>query len=247
MKTAVIIEDELIALNLLKEIIKEYCDGINIVGCASNIMKGKELIESTSPDIVFLDIRLQNKTGFQLLDSLKRRSFRLIITTAYEKFALEAFKYNAIDYILKPYSPTDVKKAVDRVIKKKEDEKLFEKLSDLIQANDKKSNRITVSTEEGLYVLEISEILRLQSNQSYSKVFMKDENNILTSKSLNELHLKLPGNKFYRVHNSHVVNIDFVRQISNEDGGYLIMSDGSQVPIARRRKQDFLAVLNGQT
>ena len=241
----VIVEDEKNAFDLLKTILTGYCPEIHIVGNASNLKEGLTLINEQKPELVFLDIQLGSETGFELLDKLETKEFKLVITSAYDHYALEGFKYHAIDYILKPYSPSVVKEAVDRVKQLTTDQHLYKKLSALISPKPQQSEqeRITISTNDGLHVIEMKDIVRLEAQQSYSEIILADSKNILVSKSLSELQNQLPCHKFYRVHNGHLVNMACVKQISNQDGGYLIMTDGSHVPLARRRKQDFLAAL----
>ena len=235
---AIIIEDEIAATNLLSKIIRDYCPQINLVGDASNIATGIELIEKSHPELVFLDLRLQDKLSFEILDQIQDRAFYLIITTAYDEYAVKAFKYDAIDYILKPYVPKDIIAAINRVVEKKQSLSVFKKLHALLDQS-KKEERISLATNEGIRLCKADEILRMEADGSYCKVYLKDETLIL-SKPLAEIERNLPKEIFLRVHKGHTINKNYVKSFKNADGGYIEMSDGTQVPIARRRKQDFI-------
>ena len=242
---SVIIEDEKNAQDLLQSIIKDYCSDIRVVGTESTLANGIKLINELKPDLVFLDIQLGDSTGFELLEKLEVRNFKLVITTAYDHHALEGFKFEALDYVLKPYSPKRIISAIERVKKAKADEEVFNKLSALLEPQEKhlNKNKISLSTSEGVHLVEHQEIIRLEAQKSYTEVLLRNNTKLLLSKSMGELEKRLPDEHFFRVHSGHLVNVNCVRQMSNKDGGYLVMTDGSQVPLARRRKQDFLAAI----
>lgn len=243
MKTAIIIEDELDAQHLLSKIIDEYCPDINVSGCASNVQDGISLIESLDPDIVFLDIQLGERTGFQLLDSLSNKSFKLIITTAYQEFALKAFKYEAIDYVLKPYSPKSILLAISKVQKQTIDNEVYKRLESLL-SEQKKSSKISLPTTEGYTMVCTEDIVHVAADRSYSHVHLASKKKLMISRSLKEIEALLPSSIFFRLHTSHLINLDHLDMYNKEDGGYAVMTDGSQVPVARRRKTEFLEKLS---
>lgn len=243
MNTAIIIEDELDAQHLLTKILDDYCPDVKVVGCAANIVEGKTLIEDQDPDIVFLDIQLGATTGFQLLDSLKNKSFKLIITTAYQEFALKAFKYEAIDYVLKPYSPKSIIVALDKVKKQTNDKNdVYKKLEALLVAH-KSPAKISLPTANGYLMINPNDIVHVSADRSYSQVFLTSKKKLLISKPLKEIEAVLPSDSFFRPHTSHLININRLEMYNKEDGGYALMTDGTQVPVARRRKAEFLEKL----
>lgn len=236
-----IIEDEVDAQSLLSSIIKEYCPSLQLVGIAGNISDGIALIEESKPDLVFLDIELEGGTSFQLLDRLKHMSFRIIFTTAYDQYALKAFKYETIDYILKPYSPQDVIKSIERVRRTQHDIAIFNRLEYLIEQNDTSQNtKINIQTCEGISLISISDIVRLEADRSYCFVYLSDGERLLVSKPLKDFESQLPEDQFFRVHSTHLINMEYINKYIKEDGGFIIMTDGSHVPLARRRKHEFL-------
>lgn len=240
-----IIEDEVDAQSLLSSIINEYCPSLQLVGIAGSISEGIALLEESKPDLVFLDIELEGGTSFQLLDRLKHISFRIIFTTAYDQYALKAFKYEAIDYILKPYSPQDVLKSVERVRKTQHDQAIFNRLDYLIKQNNTLQNtRINIQTSEGISLISVSDIVRLEADRSYCFVYLSDGERLLVSKPLKDFESQLPDDQFFRVHSAHLINKEYVKKYIKEDGGMIIMTDGRQVPIARRRKHEFLQKLS---
>lgn len=234
---AIIIEDEIAATNLLSKILDDYCPNIDLIGKADSIQSGISLINELSPELIFLDIRLNGEKSFDMLDKLEDKSFYLIITTAYDEYAIKAFKYDAIDYILKPYVPKDIILAVNKALKQKQSHTVFNKLNQILQQTAT-HEQVSFATSEGLRLCTPDEILRLEASGSYCKIFLLNET-LLVSKSLAEIERTLSMDCFIRVHSGHTVNKKHVKSFKNADGGYIEMNDGSQVPIARRRKQDF--------
>lgn len=246
MRTAIIIEDEYDAQMLLTSILEQYCPDVTVLGTASTIADGKRLIIEEKPDIVFLDIQLGEETGFELLDQLSGHSFKLIITTAYQDFALKAFEYEAIDYVLKPYSPKSILLAIERVKKQVVDNQVYKRLESLL-SRQKSLSKVSLPTSEGYTMLCSSNIVHLVADRSYSYVHLSSAEKLLLSKSLKEIEALLPSASFFRLHASHLVNLNHVEKYVKDDGGYVLMSDGKQVPIARRRKAEFLELLTNNS
>ena len=241
---ALIIEDEKDAQNLLSKLINEYCVDVELVGIASNIKDGQILIEKEHPDILFLDIQLGHENGFDLLDILKNRPFKIVFTTAFEQYALKAFKYDATDYLLKPYSPKDVIAAVEKVKKRQYDETMYNRLEYLVKNGlDGNKQRISINTKEGVSYFEVDDISHVEADRSYCFIYTSDGQKTLVSKPLKEFESILPMDKFFRTHTSHLVNKKYVEKYVNEDGGYALLQGGIQVPVSRRRKVDFLSSL----
>lgn len=236
----VIIEDEPAAVQLLTSIVDEYCDDLNIVGTASNVDDGLALLTNKDIDAVFVDIRLGSETIFELLAQIEYTRYKIVFTTAYSDHALDAFKYEAIDYILKPYSPKQIIKAVDKLRKsvsvfRQND---LDKLLGAIQQT--KSSRISLNTSEGISFIDSSEILYCTADGAYCSVVSRHDGKIFVSKTLGEIESQLNPAQFIRIHASHVINIDHIKKFIKDDGGFVLMSDGKQIPVSRRKKQEFM-------
>ncbi len=230
---------------LLLEIIQEYAPSIQITGIARNVEQGIQLIENQKPDLIFLDLEMGDSSSFGMLDYFKNPTFKIIFTSEDEKHALKAFKYGAIDYIIKPFVPQDILSSIDRVKRTQFNEAIYNRLDYLIRQNHIGPNyKITIPTSEGINVLSISDILRIEADRSYCFIYLTDGDRILVSKPLKEIESLLPSDIFFRIHSAYLINLDYVKRYSKEDGGKVILNDGSHIPIARRRKKEFFERLN---
>ncbi len=239
-----IIEDEVDAQNLLSKIVREYCPDLEMVGIADSLSSAKKMITTKMPDLVFLDIELKDGNAFMLLEDIKQRNFKIIFTTAYEEFALKAFRYEAIDYIMKPYSPKDVITAVSRVKKKKYDETIYNRLDFLVkQSTRNQPQKISIPSSEGVTILNVSDVIRIEADRAYCYIYTSDSMKTMVSKPLKEIEESLPPDLFFRSHSGHLINMEYVSKYISEDGGYILMTDGTQVPLARRRKGEFIEVI----
>lgn len=239
-----IIENELTSLNLLKKILQEYCDDLCFTCSAGTINDAVHCIETNSPDLVFFDIELDDGQSFEIFDKLDHKDFKVIFTTAYDQYAIKAFQYDALDYILKPYTPSQVVKAVDKARKSKQKDTIFHELSSLLKNSNTNKRTITLATSEGLEIIQIDDIIRCQASQTYCNIFLLDDIRILISKSLSEIEKMLSfSDQFIRTHASHLVNLLHVKRVSTLDGDCIYMVNDDSVPLARRRKKDFIAAL----
>ena len=245
MLTAVIIDDEVDAVYSIELIINEYCSNVSIIGKANSAIEGRDLILEKKPDLIFLDIEMPRGTGFDLLEMLPERNFDIIFITAYNNWAIKAFKYSAVDYILKPIDIDELIEAVNKVEKNSSsrgfsDDK-YQALLENINVN--KNKKLSISTSEGIEYIEVSKIIRFEGEGSYSKIYIVDQPVLLISKNLKEFQELLSENNFFRTHNSHLINLEFVKKYVLKDGGHIEMKDNSIVPIARRKKDVFNEVM----
>ncbi len=244
---AVIVEDETKSRELLNLLLEKNCPNVSVVATAGNIEEGVEIIKKHEPELVFLDITMPDGTGFDLLSKLPEVKFDLIFTTATDKFALKAIKYSAIDYLLKPIDGEELKNAVNKVLEKKSKNASMENLSFLLQ-NLKKSDdnysKITLPTGNAYEIINIKDIIRCEAEGSYTNFFMAGGKKFLISASLKHYEDLLPPDDFIRAHHQHLINMSHVVRYLKVDGGYAVMSDGTQVEISRRKKDSFLARLN---
>ncbi len=240
---SVIIEDEEKSLAVLRYLIERHVgDKIEIVATHCSPVDGKKYLERNDVDLVFLDIQMPGMNGFELLDSLLKIDFDLIFTTAFNNYATKAFRYFAVDYLLKPVIAEELIEAIKRVetrnsfrYGKKDLAKIFHEIDN--QRDD--YTRLAVPTKEGVEFVQMDEILRLEADGNYTFIFLKSEKRIYTSKTLKFFEQLLPIAKFYRPHQSHIICISEMRKFVKTDGGYIVMSDGTQISVARSKRQEF--------
>lgn len=225
---------------MLEKIIQDFCPELALKGTAESVDQGVDLIKSVRPDIVFLDIEMRSGTGFDLLQQLDNPDFEVIFTTAYEQYAMKAIKFSALDYLLKPIDITELKNAIKKAIDKRQKENGNQNLLSLINnlRTDKKP-RISISTAEGIFYIEIDQIVRCEAKGAYTVFYLKNGTKITTSKNLKEYETLLSEHNFHRVHNSHIINIEEVHKYIKSDN-MVEMKDGSRVGISSQRKDSFL-------
>jgi two-component system LytT family response regulator len=244
MKKAVIIDDENRTRDLIAKMINSFGLDILAIPAGENVQSGIQAIEELKPDIVFLDIQMPDGTGFDVLKSVKDKNFEVIFITAHEEFAIKAIKFSALDYLLKPIDPEELKAAVEKAIKAvddKKEESQFEALQNNIQPNQKK--RLVLKTQESVYVVELHEIIRCEADRNYTSFFLSSGKKILVSKTLKEYETLLSTHNFLRVQQSHLVNLDYVDRYDKGNGGSVVMKDGSEVPLSPAKREVFFKII----
>ena len=243
---SLIIEDEERGRLFLESLITTYCPRVEIVGWADSVKTGIIAINEHQPELIFMDIHLLDGTGFEILEKVDDCDAALIFTTAYDQYALKAFKFSAIDYLLKPINVEELKDAVQRVFDRFDrninSQKIHSLLSN-IRKEDKEAPLMLVSTAETIEFIRIEDIIRCEAQGSYCMVYMKDKKPLLVSKVIKEFTFLLSDYSFYRVHQSHLINLKFVSKYLK---GYnsLELDDGTRVQLARSRKDDFFQKLH---
>ncbi|MBC7382781.1 MAG: response regulator [Bacteroidia bacterium] len=240
----IIVEDELRGRNALKALLRSI-PLVNLVGEAANVEEAKWLIETKKPDLILLDIEMPYKSGFDLLAELPEHNFDVIFTTAYDSYAIKAIKFSAIDYLLKPIDPEELAIALHKTFQKRNNQSykpqnqindLLEKLSSI----NKQSFKISLPTTDGTLFIAIDEIVRCQSFANYTSFFILHEQNpIIVAKTLKDYEELLQDYGFCRVHNSHLINLKFVKKYIKGEGGIAVMTDGFEVEVSRRKKEIF--------
>ncbi len=246
MYKAVIIDDEKNAQKALKNIIEEYCDSIEIIDLADSVETGVKLITDSNPDIVFLDIDMQDGTGFDLLNQLKKRDFSLIFCTAHNEFAIKAFRYNAIDYILKPLDIQEIISATDKAIANislHQKNISIDNLLSFYQNKGKTNDKIILKTLSDIFIISINDIYHCESEGGYTTFYTTDNKKITVSKNLKEYEAILKPHNFFRTHQSHLINLDYVERLHKTEGAYIVMKNGSKIAISTRKKQTFIDAL----
>lgn len=244
---AIHIEDEPRNVELLKELVKEHCSNVEIIGNAKNVADGLQLIKETKPQLLYLDIEINNGNSFELLEQLKDEytDYQVIFITAFNEFAVKAFRYNATDYLLKPISITDLKAATEKAVEKIKNTSgnnyIFEVLKEL--KTNLNHQRIGLPVTDGVLFVNAEDIIRCEAKGGYSLIYLAGKKNITCAKTLKELEDILTGGNFVRVHNSWIVNTKFVKKYYRGKNSYMEMEDGSTVTISLRKKSDILSFL----
>ncbi|MEM6965360.1 MAG: LytTR family transcriptional regulator DNA-binding domain-containing protein [Bacteroidota bacterium] len=242
--TAVIVDDVAQARATLKEDLAEYCPDVEIIGEAVGVVTGTKLLKKIQPDVVFLDIQLKDGSGFDILEILgEALAAQVIFTTASDAFAIKAFKFSAVDYLLKPIDPDELMAAVEKVAKANiSPKKNYELLLDTVKEKAL-PQRMALHTLEKIHVTEIADIVRCESSGNYTTFFFKGGQKLLVTKTLKEFDQMLSDHQFARVHQSHLINARQIRAFVKLDGGYLVMHDGSKVPVSLRKKSVVMKLL----
>jgi two-component system LytT family response regulator len=244
---AIIIDDEQNSLKLLSNLLREFCPEVEIIGKAATVDDAYKLIQKNTPDVIFLDIEMQRESGFNLLTKLKEIPFEIIFTTAFEHYALKAIKFSALDYLLKPIDIEELKQAVAKVETHERQEKLNRRFESFIHnMNNSKPEyfQIALPSSDGLNIIQIQDIIYLKSDRQYTIFQSKSGEKFVTSKNLGEYEDLLLEHNFFRVHNSAIINLNEVKKYIRGDGGAVLMSNGAQIDVAKRKKEQFLKQFN---
>jgi two-component system LytT family response regulator len=240
----IIVDDERDAVDFINSIIDEYCTSLEVVGKAYNVIQGVSAIKDKDPDLVFLDVEMPNGTGFDLLAQFPEKNFDVIFITAFNHYAIKAIKFSAVDYILKPININEFIDAVDKVIKKHTERRTQGNESLKILMENLRSSlpsRLAIPTADGMEYLNPKDIIRIEADRSYSWFFLTGNRKILVSKHLKEFQELLGDRYFFRSHNSHLINLKYVKKYIRKEGGYIEMADSAMIPVSRNRKDLFLA------
>jgi two-component system LytT family response regulator len=238
---AIIIDDEQHCREGLSIMLKKYCEGVELETACSDGPSGIAAIEKHHPDLVFLDIEMPGMNGFEMLQQCINCDFKIIFTTAYNEYAIQAIRHSALDYLLKPVSKAELVQAVERArmaLVPEQSAGVGKLLSMLAGQKDK--GKIALPTMEGLLLVEVSDILYCESESAYTKFYFTDKKSITVSKVLKDAEALLEGKGFFRAHNSYLINLQYVQRYIRGNGGEVIMADGKNIPVSRTRRQDFL-------
>jgi two-component system LytT family response regulator len=241
--TAMLIDDEPNATEALTNMLRMTCPDVEVIAMANDAQHGLEQLRTITPDLLFLDIQMPHMTGFELLEKLGKFNFSVIFSTAYDQYTLQAFKVSAVDYLLKPIDLDELEAAVAKVRERmhtttQPDLSALERLFQQVQKAE--PQRIALPIGEGLQFIQVADIVRLESDSNYTTFYMVNREKLLISRTMGHFEAILPKQNFFRVHHSHLINLDQISRYLKTDGGYVEMADGSKVEISRRKKDDFL-------
>lgn len=242
---AIIVDDEQHCVDALQTMLEKKCPEVIVVGKAHNVKDARSLIDELQPDLVFLDIEMPYQNGFELLRQYEKVQFEVIFTTAFEQYALKAIKFNALDYLLKPFSVKELQEAVQKCRERHEQRQpsttspldIFLQNMRTVHQTHKK---IALPTINGLVFMPVQNIVRCESTGNYTRIFFTDKKHLMVSRPLKEFEELLTDVDFFRIHNSHLINLQQMQSYIQGEGGYALMSDGTQVEVSRRRKAEFL-------
>jgi len=241
--TAILVDDEPMALSSLERMVTTHCDNVQIIGKCMDAEDAVDMINQKKPHILFLDIAMPKMDGFTLLNKISYQHAQVIFVTAYDEYALQAFKAAAADYLLKPIDKTELIKAVDKVAKIVEaddSENHIAALFERLQRSQKNNTSIGLPTMEGLHFVKTDNIVFCKSDGNYTEIKLVDGEKIVVSRQIKFLEEKLDATQFVRVHKSYLINLSFVSKYLKGRGGTIVMSSGDSIPVSVRRKSDFL-------
>lgn len=239
---AIIIDDEIDAVEALHLTLLDVCPEVAVAGKYTDPVKGLAALRAQAPDILFLDIEMPVLNGFQLLEELTEIPFALVFTTAYDRFAVKAFRFSAIDYLLKPISPDELRRAVDKIAEKQRVDKVqldFLRRQMYAPSDTRHFDKIALPYTHGYTFVELSDVLYCESDSSYTKFFLASGEMYLITKTLGDVEEMLAGGDFFRIHKQFLVNLKHIRNYIRGDGGYVVMPNKVSIPISRIKKDEF--------
>ncbi len=242
----IIVDDEALARASLIEDLQMHCPEVQLIGSAESVKQAIPLITQLRPQLVFLDIQLGDGSGFDILEGVgKGFPFSVVFTTAHDRYAITAFRYSATDYLLKPIDTAELIRVVQKVATAPASQD--QSLQLIMETLSKRPTalRVAIPTIEGLHVLAASDIVRCQADSNYSRIFLSSGEKLMAAKTLKELEEMLDTSDFERVHSSHLVNLNHLRKYLTKEGGILVMSDNSEVPVSKRKKAQLLEIIRG--
>lgn len=242
MLKCIIVDDEFKSRESLKTIIEKFCENLSVLKVCQNGDEAIEAIHSGKPDIVFMDIQLHKETGFEILERLDKIEFELIFTTAYSEFAIKAFKFSAIDYLLKPIDINDLKVAIEKA-RKRITGNIAERIAQLgqnLKSNTFKNSRLAIPATDGLVFVNVDEIIYCEATGNYTNIHMDDGRKFVVSRTLKEYEDLLEGHDFFRIHNSFLINLNSLKKYIRGEGGQVVMSNNQTLDVSKAKKKSFL-------
>ncbi len=241
---SIIVEDEEISQQTLKNLLTDYCEGIKVTGIASTVDEAVKLIIRKKPDVVFLDIELPEKNGFQLLEYFPEPDFHVIFTTAYNQFAIKAFKFSAVDYLLKPIDLQELRLAIEKVTQKQRQAYAEKKYQQLLENLNHTFEKITIPSSSGFIFIELKNLVRCEANGNYTNFLVSTGEKYIASQTLGVYDEILTETGFFRINRKDLININHIHEFRRQKKAMIQMSDGSLLPLTASRKEAFLKIIN---
>ncbi len=247
----IIVDDVLNSQKVLQQILTEHCPQVQICGFAGSVLEAQRLILEQQPDLVLLDVEMPPNNGFELLEQFPNPNFEVIFTTAHDQYALRAIKFCALDYLLKPIDIQELKSAIDKTYAKFQENKAtnnskqnYNQLIENLKSPNHQENKIALPTLDGLVFVKVNTILRCEADGSYTSIHLTNKKTIVATRKIKEFEQLLAEHNFFRVHRSHLINLNHIEKYYKGTGGYVVLSDGTAVDVARRKKEEFLERLS---
>lgn len=244
---AIIVDDEPKNRKVLRSLLTQFCPQVVVEHEAGSADEAAVIIQQQKPDILFLDIEMPYGNGFDLLDRLMPVDFEIIFITAFDEYTLKAFKYSALDYLLKPVNIEELQAAVEKASKKIHLKNINQQLSNLLQNirhAESGISKLAVPSQDGFFFLALADIIRIEAKGNYTNIFSADGQKHVSSRTIKQYEEMMPRRQFFRIHNSHIINLSFIKKYHKGRGGLVEMSDGAMLEVATRRKDDFLALFD---
>ena len=240
---AVIVDDETSGIEVLEYTLKRHCKDVEVIRSFTSSLEAAEAIPHLRPDVLFVDVEMPQLNGFELVEKLSKLSIQIIFTTAYNEFALKAFRVSALDYLLKPIDADELKNAVNKLKSiKREENPAMDALLEYMKTQQQ-VKKISIPTDKGIVFIEISQVLYCTSDGPYTTFQLEGGTAIISSKSLGEYEQQLSDKGFYRIHNSSLINVQHLKKFIRQDGCYVEMSNGQSLTVSRRKRDEFLDYL----
>ncbi len=242
----IIIEDEPVSREMLTLMLQRYKDDIEIIDTCSNPTDGIESIAKHQPDLIFLDIQMPKMNGFDMLKKIPVINFEVIFTTAFDQYAINAIRISALDYLLKPVDDEDLALAIEKCkerLQSKKSGKQFENLFNNLVNKNPLDKTLALAASDGISFVKMCDILRVEANGRYTKFYLLNKETILVSKTLGDFEEILAANQFFRIHDSSIINLNHIKKYIRGDGGLVVLSDNTELDVARRRKEDFIKLI----
>jgi two-component system, LytTR family, response regulator len=243
MISCVIIDDEPKNIRLLENMLSMYCPGVKVLATETDAKNGLLLIDELQPQLVFLDVEMPHLNGFDLLKQLEPIFFEVIFVTAYSHYAVEAFEHHATGYVTKPINAEKLIAAVDTAEKRISEKSINKNLFTLLEHNSKQAapNKIPLSTTNGLIFVKIADILYCESSGNYTHFYLVEDKKIVVSRQLGEYERLLPDADFIRIHDKYIIHLTYIKEYIKGSGGDVVLENGKEIPVATRRKEEFMA------
>jgi two-component system, LytTR family, response regulator len=235
-----IVDDEHSARENLRILLEQYVPDVIIKGMAGSVQEALQEAEKHKPDIVFLDIEMPHENGFAFLEKVPEISFDVVFVTAYDHYAIKAFKFSAVDYLLKPVDPDELRSAVERIATRRKNTANNLKVLMENKSQGIMSKKIVLSLSDQFLFAELKDVIRLEAEDYYTWFYFSNRERVLVSRNLGEYEELLEEHDFFRVHKSHLINLTHIQKLLKADGGIVVMSDNSQVPISKVKKNEFM-------
>lgn len=239
----VLVDDETDSIRVLQKLLEKYCPQVAVVGTAEGVETALAVIQGTRPDLLFLDIEMMQGNAFDLLNQLRPLTFQVIFVTAFDNYAIRAFKYSAVDYLLKPVDIDELVSAVDRVSERSQQKNIIDQMQvflDNMGTFNLATQKMAVPTVDGLIFINLKEVVRLEAKSSYTQILMENGEVVTATRTIKDYEDILPEGLFCRIHNSHIINLQKIEKYHKGRGGYVTLEDGSTIEVASRRRQEFM-------